>query len=58
MDYEKERRARALAIYEKMGWGENEVVKEADEELWKIIPTSCSVKSGRARDSIFATVKW
>ena len=37
MDYEKERRARALAIYEKMGWGENEGVKEADEELWKII---------------------
>ena len=37
MDYEKERRARALAIYEKMGWGENEIVKEADEELWKII---------------------
>ena len=37
MDYEKERRARALAIYEKMGWGENEIVKETDEELWKII---------------------
>ena len=37
MDYEKERRARALAIYEKMGWGENEIVKQTDEELWKII---------------------
>ena len=37
MDYEKERRARALAIYEKMGWGENEIVKETDEELWKLI---------------------
>ena len=37
MDYEKERRARALAIYKKMGWGENEIVKETDEELWKII---------------------
>ena len=37
MDYEKDRRARALAIYKKMGWGENEVVKETDEELWKII---------------------
>jgi len=37
MDYEKERRARALKIYKQMGWGENEAVKEADEELWKII---------------------
>ena len=37
MGYEQERRARALALYEKMGWGENESVKEADEELWKII---------------------
>ena len=37
MDYEKERRARAFAIYEKMGWGENEIVKETDEELWKLI---------------------
>ena len=37
MDYEKERRARALAIYEKMGWGENEIVKQTDEELWKLI---------------------
>jgi 4-carboxymuconolactone decarboxylase len=37
MSYEQERRARALEIYKKMGWGENEGVKEADEELWKII---------------------
>ena len=31
------RRARALEIYKKMGWGENEVVKEIDMELWKMI---------------------
>jgi 4-carboxymuconolactone decarboxylase len=37
MSYEQDRRARALEIYKKMGWGENEGVKEADEELWKII---------------------
>jgi alkylhydroperoxidase/carboxymuconolactone decarboxylase family protein YurZ len=37
MGYEQDRRARALEIYRKMGWGENEGVKEADEELWKII---------------------
>jgi len=37
MSYEQERRARALDIYRKMGWGENEGVKEADMELWKII---------------------
>ena len=37
MGYEEDRRARALAIYAEMGWGENEGVKEADEELWKII---------------------
>ena len=37
MSYEQERRARALEIYKKMGWGENEGVKEADMELWKII---------------------
>ena len=37
MSYEKERRKRALAIYKKMGWGENETVKNADMELWKII---------------------
>jgi 4-carboxymuconolactone decarboxylase len=37
MSYEQERRARALDIYKKMGWGENEGVKEADMELWKII---------------------
>ena len=37
MAFEEERRKRALEIYKKMGWGENEGVKEADEELWKII---------------------
>jgi 4-carboxymuconolactone decarboxylase len=37
MSFEQERRARALEIYKKMGWGENEGVKEADMELWKII---------------------
>ncbi|MFM9966784.1 MAG: carboxymuconolactone decarboxylase family protein [Burkholderiales bacterium] len=37
MGYKEDRRARALALYEQMGWGENESVKEADEELWKII---------------------
>jgi 4-carboxymuconolactone decarboxylase len=37
MSYEKDRRKRALDIYKKMGWGENEGVKEADMELWKII---------------------
>ena len=34
---DQERRARALEIYKKMGWGENEVVKEIDMELWSII---------------------
>ena len=37
MGYREDRRKRALEIYRKMGWGENEGVKEADEELWKII---------------------
>ena len=37
MGYEEERRKRGLDIYKQMGWGENEGVKEADEELWKII---------------------
>src|SRR3954469_24564657 len=37
MSFEQERRARALEIYKKMGWGENEGVREADAELWKII---------------------
>jgi 4-carboxymuconolactone decarboxylase len=37
MSYETERRARALEIYRRMGWGENEGVREADEELWRII---------------------
>ena len=34
---DQERRARALEIYRKIGWGENEVVKEIDMELWSII---------------------
>ena len=37
MSYDQERRARALEIYRQMGWGENEVVKEIDMELWKMI---------------------
>ncbi len=37
MSYEQERRARALEVYRKMGWGENEIVKEIDGELWKLI---------------------
>ena len=37
MGYDQERRARALEIYRQMGWGENEIVKEIDEELWKLI---------------------
>lgn len=28
------RRERGLAVYEKMGWGENTVLKDVDEELW------------------------
>ena len=30
-----DRRARGLAVYEKMGWGDNPVVKELDEDLWR-----------------------
>ena len=37
MSHDEERRARALEIYKKMGWGENEVVKEIDMELWEMI---------------------
>ena len=37
MTADEKRRARALEIYKKMGWGENEVVKEIDMELWSII---------------------
>ena len=37
MPDDQERRARALEIYKKIGWGENEVVKEIDMELWSII---------------------
>lgn len=34
---DQERRTRALEIYKKMGWGENEVVKDIDMELWRMI---------------------
>lgn len=34
---QSERRKRALGIYKKMGWGENEIVKDIDGELWEII---------------------
>lgn len=37
MSYDQERRARALETYKKMGWGENEVVKEIDMGLWRMI---------------------
>lgn len=37
MSDDQQRRARALEIYKKMGWGENEVVKDIDMELWAII---------------------
>ena len=37
MSDDHERRARALETYKKMGWGENEVVKDIDMELWAII---------------------
>src|SRR3954467_7337286 len=30
-----DRRARGLAVYEQMGWGENPAVKELDEDLWR-----------------------
>jgi alkylhydroperoxidase/carboxymuconolactone decarboxylase family protein YurZ len=32
----KDRRARGLAVYKQMGWGENTVVKELDEDLWQL----------------------
>jgi len=32
-----ERRARALRTYKIMGWGENSIVKQIDEELWEIL---------------------
>ncbi len=32
----KDRRARGLAVYREMGWGENTVVKELDEDLWQL----------------------
>ena len=31
------RRERGLAVYKKMGWGENESVKALDEDLWQFI---------------------
>jgi 4-carboxymuconolactone decarboxylase len=31
---ETTRRERGLAVYKQMGWGENEGVKELDEDLW------------------------
>ena len=31
------RRQRGLAVYKEMGWGENESVKELDEDLWQFI---------------------
>lgn len=30
-----ERRQRGLEVYGKMGWGENEGVKQLDEDLWR-----------------------
>jgi 4-carboxymuconolactone decarboxylase len=32
----KDRRARGLAVYQAMGWGENAGVKELDEDLWQL----------------------
>ncbi len=32
----KDRRARGLAVYRQMGWGENNAVKELDEDLWQL----------------------
>jgi 4-carboxymuconolactone decarboxylase len=29
------RRATGLAVYKEMGWGENEIVRELDPDLWK-----------------------
>ena len=34
MPDDKDRRQRGLAVYKKMGWGENPAVKELDEDLW------------------------
>jgi 4-carboxymuconolactone decarboxylase len=31
-----DRRARGLAVYQAMGWGENAGVKELDEDLWQL----------------------
>jgi 4-carboxymuconolactone decarboxylase len=32
----KDRRARGLAVYQAMGWGENAAVQELDEDLWQL----------------------
>ncbi|MBX9738883.1 MAG: carboxymuconolactone decarboxylase family protein [Beijerinckiaceae bacterium] len=34
MSEHDERRQRGLDVYRQMGWGENEVVKELDPDLW------------------------
>ena len=33
-DSKSDLRKRGLAVYKEMGWGENEVVKELDPDLW------------------------
>ena len=30
------RRQRGLAVYKEMGWGENEAIREVDEDLWQL----------------------
>ncbi len=37
VDYPDNREQAGLAIIEQLGWGQNEGVKELDEDLWKII---------------------
>lgn len=32
----KGRRERGLAVYKQMGWGENDHVKELDEDMWSL----------------------
>jgi hypothetical protein len=46
----KDRRARGLAVYQAMGWGENAAVKELDEDLWQLTTDVLFGKSGRGRD--------
>jgi len=36
-DSKSDLRERGLAVYKEMGWGENEVVKEIDMDLWELI---------------------